>query len=203
MKMKGYAFIVFVALLSCTVGAVAAQDYYVLTGISTLNNTITFTGSGLSMGDNTHSQGVTFVNFSGATFYFMYGAKTVVANITGYEFWFLTNATINNWMVTYDAVNKTLVLKASPPYPTPQQFFDIGSMIGFYQDAWGIGTYVVMMLVPISVYLKTRSYGLFASTMLFIAAARFSLEQNMISFAYLGVALAISAMLYVLLRGKS
>ena len=171
-------------------------------GIGSVNYTYVNVGT-LYRTTNINPNGTTFLNFTGNTFYFLSGAKTYTTNITSWVFWLQPNATINNWMVTYDAVNKTLMLKASPPYPTPKQFFDIGSMIGFYQDAWGIWTYVVMMLVPISVYLKTRSYGLFASTMLFIAAARFSLERNMFSFAYLGVALAISAMLYVLLRGKS
>jgi hypothetical protein len=171
-------------------------------GIGSVNYTYVNVGT-LYRTTNINPNGTTFLNFTGNTFYLLSGAKTYTTNITSGVFWLQPNATINNWMVTYDSVNKTLVLKASPPYQTPQQFFDIGSMIGFYQDAWGIGTYVVMMLVPISVYLKTRSYGLFASTMLFIAAARFSLEQNMISFAYLGVALAISAMLYLILRGKS
>jgi len=193
-----YAFILLFLLFFAPV---MAQNVYVYSFLIPLNHTITWTGSDLQFSQNINPDGVTFVNFTGATFYFLYGQKTFVTNITSNQFWFRTNATINNWMVMYYPLNQTLILKASPSFPS-SDFFDLNKIFQFFNEAWGIGTYILMFFVALTVYLKTRSPGAFAIILLVLAAVRFAFERTVASVAYLAVALVVSYLIYKIMRGR-
>ena len=143
-----------------------------------LNQTAAY---GLTAIANETGGAIAFRGFNGGKFVFTNGSVVVEAfNITSDTLYFYPNATVENWRVTWQPDTKTLTVSTFAGLGPGEagNAFSIGAFTSWIQAQWGIGAYLVLMLVPISLFVKTKEPGIPILFLLFLGAGGLTLPES-------------------------
>lgn len=111
-------------------------------------------------------------------------------------------------VVFYYPDNSTLHLYIYPhedstwSIPEIRQLFNPSYIVTWFQGWWGGGAFTVLMLLPVSIYLKSRSIGLFGVSMAIVGGLSVvAFPDPWGKMGLLALAVAIAAILYKLVWG--
>ena len=104
-------------------------------------------------------------------------------------------------MALWDNTSRILIFRSSAASANVTSYLSITNFFNFYSNMYGFFAYIILLMIPVSTYLKTRSLGLMALTLLFISAGGVALLPELRGLAILGVAIAIIVMLYRIFWG--
>jgi len=170
-----------------------------ISGFTALNNcTISRVGSAICVVEGTASNNsIILEGFNGTAFTYIYGGSTRHYNLTSDYVAFEPGATITRWSVYYTSTG--LIINAATEYTVttdPLEFFNIDAVMDWYMDVWDFLAYAVVLLVPVSVYIKSKSVGAAAVTLLFLAAGGAVLDESFRPIAILIIVGSLGVLAY-------
>ncbi|MEM4706892.1 MAG: hypothetical protein QXW27_05065 [Candidatus Methanomethylicaceae archaeon] len=138
---------------------------------------------------------IEILNAEGYLLTYVYGGVIQRYNITSDVLILDPQKVLNQWTI-YAVPGVAIIITASPKIET-NPFINISDIVNFYESSWGFLTYAIVLLLPVSVYLRTKSPGGAALTLLFAAAGGVALVP---AFRPIGILLIIGAIAFLLYK---
>lgn len=139
-----------------------------------------------------------FVDFVGYNFSLyidrVYNASDL---ILATNYYYNSTEPIDNWIIIVNYTALTVDLKTSEGFNyNMTEIVSIEGLEAFFIYRWGIFSYIIVMLFPVGMFIRTHSIGGFAITQLLIASIGFVLPEEIAIIGILPLGLAFGSMLY-------
>lgn len=115
------------------------------------------------------------------------------------------NYSVEQWTVRKEneRENNSLIINMKTPLSIdPMEIFSVEKIFSFYEGIWGVGTLIIIFLVPGSVYLMSRSIGATVLTLFACGLGGYLVSPSLRPIVTVIVAASIAYLIYKVFWGR-